>query len=69
MKIERLIRNTIFTWQAWFLRKKLHRKSQTLADLDRKEAAARALHRPTREIAAERRQVILGLLGGKVVRH
>lgn len=66
MTFDRLIRKTIFDWLSWYRGKLLMKRCPSLADLDRKEAAARALHRPTREIAAERRQVILGLLGGKV---
>lgn len=68
MKIERLIRNTIFTWQAWFLRKKLHRKSPTLADLDRKEADERRTHGRPGHYAKAKRDLMTALLAGKAVR-
>lgn len=68
MTFDRLIRKTIFDWLSWYRGKLLLKRCPSLVDLSRKEAAARALHRPTREIVAERRQVMLGLLGGRTVR-
>lgn len=64
-----LISRLLFDWTVWRLKRKLMRSSPILREIDTRERAARAKHRPVKPLIVERSRIVHDKLAREVGRR